>query len=57
MRYFIEGTASNMYAYYPFRVTVFAENKEQAESRAIRKARRNWAMGLTIKIKDVKEEE
>ena len=57
MRYSIEGTASNMYAYYPFKITVFAENKEQAESRAKRKARRNWAMGLTIEIKDVKEEE
>ena len=55
MKYLIEGTASNMYVCYPFRVTVLAENKEQAESRAIKKARRNWAMGLTIEIKDVKE--
>jgi len=56
MKYFIEGTASNMYAHYPFKVTVFAENKEQAESRAKRKARKNWAMGLTIEIKNVKED-
>jgi len=56
MKYLIEGTASNMYAHYPFRMTVFAENKEQAESRAKRKVRRDWAMGLTIEIKNVKEE-
>jgi len=56
MKYSIEGTASNMYARYPFKVTVFAENREQAESRAKRKARRDWAMGLTIEIKNVKEE-
>ena len=57
MRYLIEGTASNMYLYLPFRVSVDAENREQARSRGIRKAKRDWAMGLTIKIKDVKEEE
>ena len=56
MKYFIEGTASNMYAHYPFRMTVLAENEEQAKSRAKRKARRDWAMGLTIEIKNVKED-
>ena len=57
MRYFIEGAASNMYLYLPFRVTVSAENREQARSRGRRKVRRNLAMGLTIEIKDFKEEE
>ena len=56
MRYLIEGTVSNMYLYLPFRVTVSAENREQARSKGKRKVRRNLAMGLTIEIKDVKEE-